>query len=249
MNITEIAEAYGAEQADLNKVAAARLATLFPALDLKDLERSAPGWMFGVEAVTLAHHASSQSLAADVYSDVRREAGVKSRVGFISSDLNGGKLRASLTYEGVYAGKHLLSIGQQIPDVARILLANTSGIALKHGQAGGRDLIADTGKNDQASTGFGYIRMTGASPCGFCAMKALGTYRSEATAGQDYHDHDRCYALPRVRDALPEGYPDRMAQFQQVYDESVVLRRGPTGGFLVDVKPTIRNMNRAMRAA
>lgn len=248
MSLTDIGEQYRTEQENLHRIAATRLAGVFPSLDLKDLDRSAPGWVFAVERVTADYHRQSQELAADMYSDWRREAGASNRVSFVYSDLNGGKLRASLTYEGVYAGKRALSQGARIPDVAQMLFAHTSGIALRHGRDGGRELVQLTGAADRSTTGSGFLRMTSGKPCGFCAMKALTVYRSEAIAGQDYHDHDRCYAVPRMPDALPDGYRDQMGHFKQVYDESVVLRRGPTGGYLTDVKATIRNMSRALRA-
>jgi hypothetical protein len=249
MTLTTLSDDYRAEQDRLNRVAAARLLSVFPALNLKDIDRSAPGWVYAVERVTQDHHQKSQQLAADLYSSYRREAGATNRVSFVFSDMNGGKLRASLTYEGAYAGKHMLATGQRIPEVARLLYGHTSGIALRHGQDGGRDLVMGTGRADQSTTGFGYIRMTSASPCGFCALKALGVYNSEATAGQDYHDHDKCYPLPRVKDALPDGYADRMAQFQGVYEESVAFKTNREGRLVTDGEQTIRNMNRLMRAA
>lgn len=244
MSLTSLSDDYQAEQARLNREAAVRLAEVFPALNLKDIDRTAPGWIFAVEKVTDLHHAASQQLAADVYSSYRREAGVRSRVSFVFRDVDGGKLRASLTYKGAYAAKKMLSQGELIPEVARLLFANTSGIALRHGQAGGRDLISSTGRKDPAKTGtYGYIRMTGAGPCGFCAMKALSIYNSEATAGQSYHDHDHCYPLPRIKDALPDGYSDRMDQFQDVYSQAVVFK--PNGA--IDSRQTLRNMNGLMR--
>lgn len=248
MSLSAISDAYKAEQARLNRKAARQLAEIFPTLNLRDLDRTAPGWMFAVEQATGEHWAKSQSLASDVYSDVRREAGALTRVSFVLPDMDRGKLRASLVWGGPHAGKRWMSVGGKIPDVAPALFAQTTATALRFGANGGREMIAATAKADTATEGrYGYIRVPGAKPCGFCAMVAMQTYNSLATAEGDFHDHDQCTALPRVGDAIPDGYTDRMRDFEDVYSRSTVTRKNKDGYDVVDTRLTVRNMNRIMR--
>lgn len=248
MSLTKLSEQYRTEQTRLNREATRQLALIFPALNLKDLDRTAPGWVYAVEQATAKHYAKTQALAADVYTATRLEAGVSSRVSFVLPDMNGGKLRASLTYEGPYLGKRLIGEGRRIPDVGRLLFGKTSSIALRHGMSGGRDTIAATGKADTATTGQGWMRVTAADPCGFCAMKALTIYRSEDTAGDDYHDGDcRCVPMPRFGDAVPDGYADQMKTFEVVYQQNMAATKNRRGIEIIDTRQTIRNMNRAMR--
>lgn len=248
MSLSAISDAYKAEQNRLDAAAARELARIFPTLNLKDLDRTAPGWSYAVEQATAKHYASSQALASDVYSDVRREAGALTRVSFVLPDMDAGKLRASLTWAGPGLGKRMMSEGGKIPDVARALFSQTTATALRIGGNGGRDMIAATAKADTASEGrYGYIRVPGPRACGFCAMVAMQTYNSMDTADGEFHDHDKCTALPRIGDAIPEGYADRVRDWEDVYGQSTVTTKNKRGIDVVDEKQTIRNMNRIMR--
>ena len=248
MSLSALSDAYRADQDRIDREAARRLAEIFPALSLKDLDRTAPGWAFAVQKSTAQHHAQSQSLAADIYSAVRREAGAISSVSFVLPDLNEGKLRASLTWGGPMFGKRLMSEGGKIPDVARVLFSQTSATSLRFGANGGREMMSATAQADQATTGrYGVIRVPGPRACGFCAMCAMQVYNSMDTADGDFHDHDKCTAMPRIGDAIPEGYADRVQEWEEIYGQSTVTKKNKRGIDVIDAKATIRNMNRIMR--
>lgn len=248
MSLSGISDAYKAEQNRLDQEAARQLVEIFPALNLKELDRTAPGWVYAVEGVASKHHAKSQTLASDVYTDVRREAGVRSRVSFVLPDIDGQKLRASLLWGGPGMGKRMMRDGGKIPDVATALFSQTTATTLRMGANGGRQMIAATAARDQATEGrYGFIRVPGPRPCGFCAQVAIQVYRSEDTAGGDFHDHDKCTAMPRIRDALPEGYAQRIDEWTDVYVENRAMKQNKYGREVVDAKQTARNMNRAMR--
>lgn len=197
MSQTAISDAYRAEQADLNRRAAARLARVFPSLNFRDIDASAPGWILAVERIGADLHLASQSLAKEAYLSYRRDAGVQGTVEFILPDGEGGKLRASLLNEGPYAAKHLLSGGKRITDAARTVFSNTTGHALQWGQAGGRDLISTTVQTDRRAVG--YKRIARSTACRFCRMLAdRGAVYREPTVFAS-HPHCQCSAVPVFR--------------------------------------------------
>lgn len=248
MSLSEISDAYRAEQDRLDREAAGRLVEIFPALSLKDLDRTAPAWAYAVGRSTAEHWRSSQTLAADVYSDVRREAGASSPVTFVNPELGVAALHASLIWAGPGMGKRMLSGGGRIPDVARALLSQTTATALRVGANGGRQMMSATAKADPATTGrYGVIRVPGPRACGFCAMCAMQVYNSMDTADGEFHDHDKCTALPRIGDAIPGGYAERVSEWEDVYGRSTVTKKNRRGIDVIDEKQTIRNMNRIMR--
>lgn len=188
-----LASDYRAEQLRLNREAVEQLLRVFPALNLADIDRTAPGWVFAVEQVTNQHYAMSQGLAHRVYETQRAKAGLLNEVSFVLPSLNGDKLRASLTLKGPYAAKRLLSRGVVPDEVARILFGTTTGIALRHGQAGGRDTIVHAANADPKAVGWKRITTSGA--CRFCRFLAdRGAVYRESTATFAAHDGCMCTA-------------------------------------------------------
>lgn len=183
------------EQQKLNRDAARRLAELFPALNLADIDRTAPGWALAVEQSTAQHYAMSQSLAHRYYEASRGAAGYLDEVSFVLPRMDGGKLRASLTYKGPYAAKKMLSRGAVADQVARLLFGTTSGIALRHGQAGARDTIVTASNADTKC--YGWRRLTSSGACDFCLFLAdRGAVYREETADFGAHDSCGCTAAP-----------------------------------------------------
>lgn len=69
-------------------------------------------------------------------------------------------------------------------------------------------------------TGARWARYASANACAFCRLVATrgATYRSSATAGRGYHDHDRCIAV-EDRDGTYEP-PDYAQQWEDEYIEA-----------------------------
>lgn len=193
--MTRLDSEYRREQLRLNKDALRRLAELFPALNLADIDRTAPGWVLAVEQSTAQHYAMSQSLAHRYYEASRAAAGYLDEVSFVLPSMDGGKLRASLTYKGPYAAKKLLSRGVMPNQAARLLFGTTGGIAMRHGQAGARDTIVTASNADPKN--YGWRRLTSAGACDFCLFLAdRGAVYREETADFAAHDTCGCRAAP-----------------------------------------------------
>lgn len=200
--MTRLDSEYRREQRQLNVDAARRLGELFPALNLADIDRTAPGWVLAVEQSTAQHYAMSQSLAHRYYEASRGAAGFLDEVSFVLPSMDGGKLRASLTYKGPYAAKRMLSRDVMPDQVARVLFGTTSGIALRHGQSGGRDTIVAAANSDTKC--YGWRRLTSPGACDFCLFLAdRGAVYREESAAFAAHDSCACTAAARFKDGKP----------------------------------------------
>lgn len=196
--MTQLDSEYRREQQQLNKEAMRRLAELFPALNLADIDRTAPGWVLAVEQSTAQHYAMSQSLAHRYYEASRGAAGYLDEVAFVLPSIDGDRLRASLTLKGPYAAKRMLSRGVMPDRVARLLFGTTGGIALRHGQAGARDTIVTAANADPKC--YGWQRLASAGACDFCLFLAdRGAVYREETAAFAAHDACGCRAAPKFK--------------------------------------------------
>jgi hypothetical protein len=193
--MTTISEEFHREQATLRREAADRLADLFPSLNFRDLDGSAPGWVLNVERVVSRAHANGIELAEDAYRQMRREAGESGRVAFVLPTLDRGKMRAELLYLGPRSAKQALATGQRIPRVAEAVFTQTTREALLQAMAGPRETIRRTAVSDPRAAGWKRITNTGA--CQFCRMLAdRGAVYRERTATFSAHRGCGCSAAP-----------------------------------------------------
>ncbi|GAA0256741.1 hypothetical protein GCM10010492_67070 [Saccharothrix mutabilis subsp. mutabilis] len=85
--------------------------------------------------------------------------------------------------------------------------------ALRHGAAGGRDLLHNARRVDQAI--IGYHRVTSAKPCAFCAMLAA---RSAMPPDRRTFYASQCAATFTIRDGDPDTFHDgRLCTVEPVY--------------------------------
>lgn len=193
--MTTISDEFRREQIAIRRQAADRLAQLFPGLNFKDLDATAPGWVMNVERVALRAHEDGVELAQDAYRQMRRESGNGGRVSFVLPTLDRGKLRAELLYLGPRAAKQALAGGVRIPSIAEKVFANTTGEALLQAMQGPRSVIRDTATKDARAVG--WKRITSAGACPFCRMLAdRGAVYYESTAFFGAHKHCACTAAP-----------------------------------------------------
>lgn len=193
--MSQISDEYRAEQLTLNRAATARLVDVFPSLNMKDLDGTTAGWAAAVESIAQDLHAKSATLAEDAYMTFRRDAGARGQLTFFRPDLSVRDLRVALISLGPYAAKHAMSSGARLSDVARVVLGQTSGAALKYAQAGGRDLITGTTIHDRRAEG--WKRIARGDACRFCiALADRGAVYRKATAIFAAHTHCQCIAGP-----------------------------------------------------
>lgn len=179
----------------MRRDAADRLARIFPSLNFRDLDRSAPGWVLNVERVVAQAHADGIELAEDAYRQMRRESGERGRVTFVLPTLNRGKMRAELLYLGPRSAKQALAGGGRISRVAESAFSNTTRESLLLAMDGPRETIRRTTAADPRAVG--WKRILNAGACQFCRMLAdRGAVYREATATFAAHKGCGCSAAP-----------------------------------------------------
>lgn len=128
-------------------------------------------------------------------------------------DLDEDRVEANLDATGIGTYQKALRAGQSPDRAVDTMAVNLAGSATTLALEGGREVIRDATRSDEEA--IGWIRVTDADPCSWCAMLASraaapqGTlYRSAGTAGRDknakftgdgefkWHDHCGCSAVP-----------------------------------------------------
>lgn len=163
--------------------------------------QSVERWLALVVPHLIAASDSSAHRAASYYqavrlADLRRDDGFRPVPTLGSVDPG---VRSSLLMVGPYDymnKAHQVSLLQVSPQQQRALLAQAkqdtvakvAAAAVRHAQAGGRNTIIDNTERDKVA--LGWIRVTKAKPCYFCAMLASRgiTYRSYGEHSFDASD-------------------------------------------------------------
>jgi len=184
-----------AEQLRIRRETAQRILEIFPGLNFKRLDATAPAWVLAVESATLDMHARIADVVEDAYLSERRAAGATGRVSFVVPELNRRLLRDTLLALGPFAAKKAMSGGGRIPDVAATVFSNTTGSALRDAMRAGRDSVRATALRDRRAVG--RWRFARAGACRFCRMAAdKGAVYKESTATFSAHLHCACTAAP-----------------------------------------------------
>lgn len=196
---------------------------------LDPLRLSDPGWTGQVLATLDRHRAESAELAATYYRDFRR-AEVPTAAAFTPRRAAAGtstpwrnRALTSLRVTGTRTVARLILGGW---DPARALDKAGPGVAKassRHALAAGREVVDTALRADPAARG--WLRVTDADPCWFCAMLASRgavylSQRSASTRGgtdEPYHDGCACQAEPVFRTAV---LPETSQRFAALWETS-----------------------------
>jgi hypothetical protein len=100
--------------------------------------------------------------------------------------------------------------------------------------AGGRDVVSGAVRGDDRAVG--YMRVTSADPCAFCAMLASkGPVLGSPTAAEGFHDHCACTVEPIYRADAPDDrsqWPETSVHLREVWDAVTGGASAGAGGAL-----------------
>lgn len=200
----DLASAHRRQQAQLRTRIVSDMVTLWNS----EFDPSQPGTSWPeVRRLTVSvirdRYPVSVRLATDYYSQARQIAGLTGDFQPVSvPQPPEEQLVSALNATGIAAYRTALGGGQS-PNQAK----NTAGVTLSGAASrlvaeGGRQTVHRSAEQDDQA--LGYMRITDADPCSFCAMLASRgpTYKTAATAGDPrgggrrYHDHCACTAAP-----------------------------------------------------
>lgn len=145
------------------------------------------------------------------------------------------QIRGALYVTGERMTREALLAGKSPEAAMKAAHVRMSGSVGRNVLRGGAETVIRSTAADKEALGWG--RVTGASPCAFCAMLAgRGAVYSEDTADFESHDHCTCGAAPMYADA---ALPGQGKEFKCLYDEAVAearavgdLRRGTSNDLL-----------------
>jgi len=218
---TRLADAHRARQLQVRAQAARQIVDLWPGFDPDDITGSWARLEAPLVAIIQAAHGRSAGLAAAYYAadrQARRIPGTPRPV--LAAPKTAEELAGWLEVAPRWAGT-LTARG--LPQVAERTLVTTVGRATRNALDGGRDTIFRSVAADRRAVG--YARLTGATPCAFCAILASRgpVYKTERSAavradGRKYHDHCQCQPVAVYdRDDWPGA--DRSQEFREMWDQ------------------------------
>ncbi len=172
------------------------------ARSLRDFMRLWPLWtgddrsFNGLVAATVplvgGYYRLSSSFAADYYQAFRRAEKVGGSAIPRLGTLDNEAVVAGLYVTGRIMTRKALAAGQSPGVAMQTALVRVSGNVTRHVLAGGRDTVMLSTAEDKLARG--WERVTGGSPCDFCASLA-GVVNGEG-GGFEAHDHCSCAASP-----------------------------------------------------
>ncbi|WP_405061889.1 hypothetical protein OG474_09610 [Kribbella sp. NBC_01505] len=202
-----LTNAYRVAQARAAGTVAAQATIAFRTLlNPADLNGTFPQYLALQNLLVGAGRRETAQLAAAYYTSHRFASGIPGAAEIVFADpLTIEQTAASLLYTGPVTVRTTLAKGATIEAAMRAAESSTLGAIFRIVADGGRNTIHATTLRDTKALGF--ARVTDGKPCAFCAMLASRgfVYKSEETAGGQYHDRCGCFAQPMYRhdDAVP----------------------------------------------
>lgn len=164
-------------------------------LNLQDVRSSWPVLRIAIAALVRERFGLSVAQAQAYYAEARRAAGIAGSFPAPSVPLPSPELiQATLDSTGPYALLGRIKRSQPVPTAMQNTGVILSGAASRLVLNGARQVILQSVKDD--SEAVGWMRVTAANPCSWCAMLASrgASYRSAASAGFKAHNLCRCTA-------------------------------------------------------
>ncbi|GGA72557.1 hypothetical protein GCM10011490_24160 [Pseudoclavibacter endophyticus] len=222
MTILSLTDSFRREQARVAARTTARLAGVFPALNLSAIDASAPAWLQAAVPIVQRGHRESVDVAAEYYARFRNEGAGSGLITIVPDRLQVPAVATSLEVLGPMRAKHLLSQGERFEDVARAVFSASSGAATRHALSGARRTFERTARASGESQLLRRVAQPGACPiCRFHAMRNTSRRISEGVpipAAPQFHDHCKCsYALVPDDGALGEDYETFLAESREMY--------------------------------
>lgn len=204
-----------------------------------------PSWQAvrtAVVAMIAQQRARSAELAVGFYRDQRHAAGLGTFTPRLPDPLPVEQVLRTVDVTGIGTFARSLRAGATPARAVDRAAVTLSGSASRLALDGGRSVI-DTAVQDDDEA-IGWLRVTDADPCSWCAMLASrgAVYHSAATAGGrtdsrfigegnfKFHDHDGCVAVP----VFDHDDPHLQAA-DDLYDQWVAVTAGHSGQDAVNV--------------
>lgn len=194
--MASLTELHRLQQLALRALTLRELRRLWPALNVRRLDVTYPGWAAAVARLIRDHHGISAALAGRYLRALRAESGVPGEAPLAATEaVPAEQIAGSLAATTVAPIKSATARGVPLAQVAANAFVTSSGAATRMVMDGGRGTIVGSVAADEY--GSGWRRITSGRACEFCAMLAgRGAVYSGGTADFASHDHCSCSAEP-----------------------------------------------------
>lgn len=231
---TRLTERHRTRQIALKAVFITELIRLWPLLNPFRLDKTAAAWIDLILDLILGFRDQSIEISLDYYEHFRfLETGGTFDTSSVRDTLtpNTAAMRASLIATGPAKIKHQTRLGVEPRQAEQRALVAVAGAASRHVLNGGRDAHLAAVRDDPKA--IGWIRVTKANPCAWCAMIAsrgpdylygtaeiakFTTERSPRGPGHLYHDD--CACEPQAVYSRRQPWPARNREFAQLWKDA-----------------------------
>lgn len=209
---------------------------LWPLLDPENLDATVDRWLRSTIRLVGDQRARSARLAAEYFRMFRSvEIGESDFAAVLADQPPPAMVATSLIVTGPVAIKRAMTRLVPLTTAVRNAEALSSGAAIRHVLNGGRDTLDANIRRDRRSLGF--VRVTDASPCWFCAMLASRgpVYKAESFSAADarfqgfgahkVHDNCGCMIEPVFSDET--RWPGRAREFRELWNEVATRKLRP----------------------
>lgn len=226
-----LTESHRRTQVAISARLAGELLALWPSLDLRALDATAPGYVSAVtELIRRGRELSSK--AALLYLEKFRVAeGLSPGLPLLTPPaFPTEQVKTSLLVTGPVEVKIASRSGLSLTAAGEQAFSKTVGAVARHTLNAGRETIIDVVRADPEARG--WARVTDGKPCYFCAMLASRgpVYRTKASSSFDAHD--RCGCGPEPVYGTSYTWPGRAREFRDLYDSEISgsFGAGPLSG-------------------
>lgn len=209
---------FKAQQDLLTLIAVRQVIAIWMQLDQAAVRSSWPVLRVALAALIRDRFGMSARSAETYYAQARTAAGITGPFdAAVVREPDQAVITATLDSMGPYNLLAKIKAAQPVAQAMENTAVQLSGAASRLIVSGARQAILTAVQQDQKAVG--WMRVTSASPCSFCAMLASRgvTYRSEKSAAFSAHDHCMCTAQPvfSAQDAKALADNDLYRQWKQ----------------------------------
>lgn len=226
-----LTEAHRLTQVRLAAITLRQVRTLWPLLDLEDLDGTFERWLRATVPVVNSGRAASSRLAANYWAAHRAlNLGLDAQAAtpILAQPVSAAQLTGTLLVTGPGSIKTNLANGVTLEQAAATAEAESARAAIYYTQEGGRETLTETVGADR--TALGWARATSGESCAFCLMlSGRGPVYSEGTV--DFEAHPGCNCAPEPHYSRTQDWPAGSREARERWNEATKGERDPLNAF------------------
>lgn len=206
----QLTQVHGVGQRAIVDKVVKQMLTIWPLLDVTDLDATQTAWLNAAVQIVLAGRQESEALASGYLQAFYATELPTHQPVIVRPTLDDAveqAIRTSLQVTGPVHVKQMTAAGYGLDYASQSAFKATAGVAQRHAANGGRETVLATAEADPIT--MGWRRVIVGDTCSFCRMLAdRGAVYASNTVRFSAHDNDDCVAEPAIA-----GEPVNLAQY------------------------------------